>query len=231
MKTMVSQIGSDEPLFTLNRTRTVRPSSWLIAFLLFGTIGGAAYFASRSEPPKLAPPESQGPTTPGPVPTAPLPTPQPTPAPPLTEGPSATTAPATPDDRSVDTLIQRSRAASERGEQEAALADAEAAIALAPDNAGALLAQGRALFHLKRLDEAQRPLLRSIDVDPTDAEARNLLGMLYLEQGHDREALDEFKEAAILAPDDESIRGNLERARERVAAETAAEPPAGPTSN
>jgi tetratricopeptide (TPR) repeat protein len=121
-------------------------------------------------------------------------------------------------------LVGESRAASERGEHRAALAAAEAAVALDANNAQALLAQGRADFELKQLEAAERALVRSIDVDPANADARNLLGLVYLEQGRSREALAAFQEAATLAPDLEAIRHNLERARERVATETTSEP-------
>ena len=65
----------------------------------------------------------------------------------------------------------------------------------------------------------------SIDVDPADADVRNLLGLVYLEQGRSRETLEAFQEAATLAPDLEAIRQNLERARELVATETTTSEP------
>ena len=94
----------------------------------------------------------------------------------------------------------------------AALATADATLARDPDNAAALLARGRSLHALGRHGEAERALLRSIDVDPANAEARNLLGLVYLETGRYAEALAAFREAASLAPDDARIRANIDRA-------------------
>jgi tetratricopeptide (TPR) repeat protein len=232
--------------YVLDTTPAVRPSSWAIVLLIFGVAGGLAYLAidragggahaaaATATPPSI-PAEQPGiPPEPAAAPavaaagTTEATTAEPpsaeetenTPSQPGLEPPSAAIA----DDRSVDELVGESRAASERGEHRAALAAAEAAVALDANNAQALLAQGRADFELKQLEAAERALVRSIDVDPVNADARNLLGLVYLEQGRSREALAVFQEAATLAPDLEAIRQNLERARERVATETTSEP-------
>ena len=212
--------GRREAQYVLDRTPAVRFSSWLIVLLVFALAGSLAYLAidwadqtpsavDTSAP--TASPPAEPPATPQLPSTAPLPVPSTeSVTPPSTEAPVAGTG-----ERTAEELITDARGANARGEHQAALTAADGALALDPDDPDALLEKGRAHLELKQLEAAEQALVRSIDVDPADATSRNLLGLVYLEQGRGREALDALQDAASLAPDDLAIRKNLERARER----------------
>lgn len=85
-----------------------------------------------------------------------------------------------------------------------AVADYEEAIALKPEAAGAYLGRGTALRRLRRISEAEADVARALARDPGPslaAHIRLLAGVLRLDRGLPREALEEFRIALALRPD------------------------------
>jgi tetratricopeptide (TPR) repeat protein len=110
--------------------------------------------------------------------------------------------------------VNLSRIQNDRGEFDAALDAAHAALALHPDDASALFLEGRSLRNLGRHDEALESLARSIELDPDDAYAHNLIGLTRLDLGRPFEAVASFETAAELEPGVAYIRNNLGMALE-----------------
>jgi len=119
------------------------------------------------------------------------------------------------DGGSVKTFVNLSRIQNDRGDHEAALQAADAALACDPESAGALFAQGRSLAGLGFHDEAIAALDRAVETEPDHAYAHNLLGLTLLETGEVDSALEAFRIAAEVKPDVAYIRNNLGMALER----------------
>jgi hypothetical protein len=69
-----------------------------------------------------------------------------------------------------------------------------------PSNAANHAAAGIALSRLRRFADAVPPLERAVQLDPGSANARNHLAGALLATGRSREAIEQFREAAALAP-------------------------------
>jgi len=83
----------------------------------------------------------------------------------------------------------------------AALAEAQKAVELEPDNASYRDSLGTTLHVLERYDEALVETQKAVDLEPDNAEYRNSLGITLHEMKHYKEALVEKQEAVDLEPD------------------------------
>jgi tetratricopeptide (TPR) repeat protein len=119
------------------------------------------------------------------------------------------------DGGSVKTFVNLSRIQNDRGDPEAALQAADAALAFDPESADALFVQGRSLAGLGSHDEAIAAFDRAIEKEPDHAFAHNLLGLTLLETGEVDSALEAFRIAAEVKPDVAYIQNNLGMALER----------------
>jgi tetratricopeptide (TPR) repeat protein len=119
------------------------------------------------------------------------------------------------DGGSVKTFVNLSRIQNDRGDHEAALQAADAALACDPESADALFAQGRSLANLGLDDEAIEALDRAVEIEPDHAYAHNLLGLTLLESGEVEAALEAFRIAAEVKPEVAYIQNNLGMALER----------------
>jgi len=97
----------------------------------------------------------------------------------------------------------------EDGRYEDALAACERALDLDPDLADAHALAGRCLAYLNRIDEAERRLLRALDLDRDCLEAWFGLAFVSWLRADDREALNHLERCRRLAPDDEAVLGQL----------------------
>ena len=97
----------------------------------------------------------------------------------------------------------------EEGAYEAALEACERAIAADPDLADAHALAGRCLAYLNRVDDAERRLLRALDLDRDCLEAWFGLAFVSWLRADDREALDHLQRCRRLAPDDEAVLAQL----------------------
>lgn len=102
--------------------------------------------------------------------------------------------------QNVDLLCALSDAERESGDVERALATSSAAVARAPDSAGAHLARGRALAHSGDRKAAVEALERSFACDDKEVEALFLAGLLLLDLEDAGRALDAFERALAVAP-------------------------------
>lgn len=91
------------------------------------------------------------------------------------------------------------------GQHEAALAEFNSALELAPDSVDAMLGAARALRELARFPEAERLCRRAIAAEPDDWRGHNLLGWIHSRSGEFEKALGPFRRVVELAP--ESARG------------------------
>ena len=66
-------------------------------------------------------------------------------------------------------------------------------------NVGALLLLGRAYFHSAQLERARQVLARVVDLDPTDAYARFLLGRTLERQSRPAEAQVQYRVAVAMS--------------------------------
>jgi tetratricopeptide (TPR) repeat protein len=82
-----------------------------------------------------------------------------------------------------------------------ALAAAERALALAPDDAGAVNLRAEALRKLGRKDAARDHLHEQLARDPDDPYTHATLGWNYLEKGYRHKAMEHFREALRLDPE------------------------------
>lgn len=107
---------------------------------------------------------------------------------------------------------RRAAIAELRGDWPALAEQATAALAETPDDPQVLYALGEALFHLGRIDEAERRLRRAAELAPDDVRPRAALAAALAESGRGRQALALLDEALQRFP------GNplLLRARETV---------------
>ncbi len=81
----------------------------------------------------------------------------------------------------------------EEGNYTAALVDLTEADKLDPDNAELQYNLGRALTGKRRLDLAEQRFLQALALRPNYSEARNDLGVIYLEMGRWEDAIQQFK--------------------------------------
>lgn len=102
-------------------------------------------------------------------------------------------------------LILRARTYSNAGEGELALADAQAGLALEPDNPNLLAAQGGAYFVLNNFDSALESLNRALEIDPDYAVALNNRGIVFYAQGMYEAAVEDYTLALENNPDDANI--------------------------
>ena len=118
------------------------------------------------------------------------------------------------DQGSIRTFINLSRIENDRRRFAAALAAAQTALAIDPEDATALFLEGRSLMNLDRLEEAAAALVRSTTIDPDNGYARNMLGLVRLRQERTADALTSFLAAAELRPEVAYIQNNLGMALE-----------------
>jgi predicted O-linked N-acetylglucosamine transferase (SPINDLY family) len=108
---------------------------------------------------------------------------------------------------------------------QAALAHCDAALALRPDYADALLVRGHALRQLARLEEALASVCRVLSLRPDDAAARSVRGTLLMELLRPLDAIEDFGWVCRSSPHDPLASFNLglacEMARDFEAAVTA----------
>lgn len=90
------------------------------------------------------------------------------------------------------------------GEQMCKIADeaGDMALQLAPNNAGSYLARGYAHLASRRFVEAEKDLLKAIDLDPLLVRAYHYLGRAAQHQGHTVKAIEYFQKSVELDPDD-----------------------------
>ena len=84
-----------------------------------------------------------------------------------------------------------------------------------PDDALAQGYLGESLYRLGRLRQAEAPLRRAVEIDPTLVPAWNNLGLVLLDTGRSREAVRVLRRAyALDSGQTDAIRMNLARAME-----------------
>ena len=118
-----------------------------------------------------------------------------------------------------DPDIEAGNRAMEAGKADEALAAYDRAVAARPDDDTAHFDRAAALLKLAKLPEATRELQRSIEThDPSlKADAYYNLGVAQHRQEHYREAVDAYKRALGLRPDDRRTKWNLEVAQRKLA--------------
>ena len=114
---------------------------------------------------------------------------------------------------------QASIAASRRGLHRDAIAHAEEAIRLAPDDHRGFVALARALLRAKRdLEQARQVAVRAIVLAPDGAEPHLVFGMVSRAEGEDAAAEGAFRRALQLDPSNTAAHNELARLRLRRAA-------------
>lgn len=118
-----------------------------------------------------------------------------------------------------DPDIEAGNRAMEAGKAEEALKAYERAVAARPDDDTAHYDRASALLKLAKLPEATRELQRAVEThDPSlKADAYYNLGVAQHRQEHYREAVDAYKRALGLRPDDRRTKWNLEVAQRKLA--------------
>ena len=131
-------------------------------------------------------------------------------------------------------LIDEGNRAWDQGDREAALEAYRRAGASAPDRPEPHLNAGLVLHELERYPEAVLETSRALPIDNPDRAslAHFNLGNHYLRMGRLIDALDSYREALLLNPDDEDAKHNLEIAWQllRLAQATPSQDAAGPSS-
>ena len=111
----------------------------------------------------------------------------------------------------VRTKINLARILNEREFYGEALAAADGAVVMAPDNALAPYLRGRSLAHLGRVQDARAALRTSLGLDPENGDVWNRLGLLLLRHGEIHEAVTVLETAVSLNPEPAYIQNNLAR--------------------
>jgi len=114
----------------------------------------------------------------------------------------------------VKTFVNLSRIHNDGDDYEAALDAARTALSVEPGHPEALFLEARSLTNLGRLEDAVTSVEASLAVDPDNAYAQNLLGLIHLRQDHAGAAVDPFTRAAELRSDVAFIQNNLGMALE-----------------
>ncbi len=99
--------------------------------------------------------------------------------------------------------LLRVEALLELGRGEASLDAARGILAQDPDDLAARVLAGRALFRMRRLDEAEPELHRAVTQAPDDFQARFGLGLVLMSKGWLPQALEQLRHAQQLNPVDE----------------------------
>jgi len=101
------------------------------------------------------------------------------------------------------------------GNKQAALAAAERAVTLAPERALTHEILGETLLDLDQLARAEEHYRRALALDPQSFEAMNDLGVVLQRQGREREAMEQFLQAARLNPTSTTAQRNLKGSVDR----------------
>jgi Flp pilus assembly protein TadD len=115
----------------------------------------------------------------------------------------------------VRTKINLARILNERELYGEALAAADRAAVIAPDNPLAHYLRGRSLANLDRVEDATTALRTSLDLEPDNGDVWNRLGLLLLRHGDVPEAVTALERAVSLNPGPAYIQNNLGLAYER----------------
>lgn len=115
----------------------------------------------------------------------------------------------------VRTRINLARILNERELYGEALAAADRAVVMAPDNSLARYLRGRSLANMGRVQDAKVALRTSLDLDPENGDVWNRLGLLLLRHGEVQEAVTVLETAISLNPGPAYIQNNLGLAYER----------------
>jgi len=110
--------------------------------------------------------------------------------------------------------VEKGNAAMAAGKAEDALAHYDKAVAKLPAEAGVHFDRGAALYALSRFDEAGQEFLRATDSADValKAEAFRGLGNAHFKKEKFKEAVEAYKRALALRPDDQAAKRNLELA-------------------
>lgn len=148
-----------------------------------------------------------------------------TPSPMLEDVPKA---PVSDEDKQrADALKNEGNDAVRRGDCRAAVGRYSEAIAVWPDNAVYYVNRAAAYTKLNQLDEAIRDCERGIDIDPNYSKAYSRLGTCYFTQKSYTEAIDAYKKALELEPNNQMYIDNLraaEKKREKAGSAPATQP-------
>ena len=93
-----------------------------------------------------------------------------------------------------------------------ALATADQGLSIDPDDTLCLNVRAAALVKLKRADEAFATIATSLEQEPENSYTHANLGWTKLEDGRHREALDHFREALRLSPDNQHAQEGMKEA-------------------
>ena len=131
-----------------------------------------------------------------------------------------------------DPDVEAGNRALEAGKAEEALAAYDRAVAARPEDDTAHFDRAAALLKLEKLPEATRELQRSVEThDPSlKADAYYNLGVAQYRQEHYREAIDAYKRALGLRPDDRRAKWNLEVALRKLVEQLPSTTLGGPTT-
>ena len=118
----------------------------------------------------------------------------------------------------TDPDVEAGNKALAEGRAQEALGAYDRAAAARPDDPTVRFDRGAALLQLERLPEATRELQRAVETrDPSlKADAYYNLGVAQHKQGHFKEAVEAYKRALGLRPDDRRTKWNLEVAQRRL---------------
>ena len=110
--------------------------------------------------------------------------------------------------------VEKGNAAMAAGKAEDALAHYDKAVAKLPAEAGVHFDRGAALYALSRFDEAGQEFLRATDSADValKAEAFRGLGNAHFKKDKFKDAIEAYKRALALRPDDQAAKRNLELA-------------------
>ena len=111
--------------------------------------------------------------------------------------------------RSWDLFLNEGLAQLEDGEVDAAVESARLAVRLGGDHFEAHFELARIDERIGRLSEAERETLAALLLSPEDPEARNLLGVIYAEQGQTARAYSIWRKLVQKLPDFEPAQVNL----------------------